>query len=234
MTESRAIGRGLRPLDLIAIVLTTLQLALAAWIWRFGPTGPIPMHFDIHGAVNRWGDRREAALVVGGMAAAMGLLYALMPALSRGRGEMEATRRGLAYGRIALLAAPLLSSGLMAQLVFIHPGQAQGGFRPGLIMAGMSLLILVLGALFGKVAPNPLVGVRTYWSLRSRLAWDKSNRLAGRLLLWTGVLGLIAAPIAPQPQAFTVFIVAILGAAAVSMFESWRVWRSDPDRGAAS
>jgi uncharacterized membrane protein len=75
-----------------------------------------------------------------------------------------------------------------------------------------------------------VVGVRTPWTYKSRLAWDRSNRLAGRLLFLIGLAGLVSAPWAVQPLALIALIVAILVAAVWSVIESWRVWRTDPDR----
>ena len=45
------------------------QAALGLYVWKFGSTAPIPMHFGLDGQVDRWGDRTEAALFIGGMAA---------------------------------------------------------------------------------------------------------------------------------------------------------------------
>ena len=59
---------------------------------------------------------------------------------------------------------------------------------------------------------------------------DRSNRLAGRLFFWIGLGLILAAPIAPQPAASIAMPVVILVAAIWPVFESWRVWRSDPDR----
>ena len=46
----------------------------------------------------------------------------------------------------------------------------------------------------------------------------------------SSLLGLITAPLAPQPLGFSLLIVGVLIAAGWSVFESWRVWRADPDR----
>ncbi|MNS80009.1 hypothetical protein D3C72_1136760 [compost metagenome] len=111
-------------------------------------------------------------------------------------------------------------------------GHGASQAAPSLTMSAalMSLLFAVMGAFMGRVAPNPIVGVRTPWAYKSRLAWDRSNRLAGRLFFWLGLLGLITAPLAPQPLGFSLLIVGVLIAAGWSVFESWRVWRADPDR----
>ena len=97
-------------------------------------------------------------------------------------------------------------------------------------MAGISLLFLLIGAFLGRVGANPFVGVRTPWAFKSKLAWERSNRLAGRLLFLLGLAGLVTAPFAPQPLGIQALIAGVLIAAVWSVVESWRVWRTDPDR----
>ena len=99
-----------------------------------------------------------------------------------------------------------------------------------MVLTAVCALMAVIGAVMGKIAPNALVGVRTPWSLTSKLAWEKSNRLAGRLFFWGGLIGVFIAPVAPQPLGMQVFIAAVLLIAVVTVLESWRVWRSDPER----
>jgi uncharacterized membrane protein len=94
----------------------------------------------------------------------------------------------------------------------------------------LALMFLAVGSLLGKAAPNPFVGIRTYWTMKSRLAWDKSNRLAGRLFFWIGAAGLLTALFVDSALVTAVLIIAILLAAAVSVIEGWRVWRTDPER----
>jgi len=217
--------------DLCAAAAAAAALALAFHIWRYGPAGLIPLHLDFRGRVDGWGDRNEAALVLGAMTVVLGLGYALLAAMGHSQAPDSPARRGLRLARMAVLVVGALVVGLIAEMVF-------GGAAPGADPAGparlrvgtLSLIFAVVGALIGKAGPNPIVGVRTYWALKSRLAWDKSNRLAGRLFFWIGLAGLIAAPAAPPELATTILIVAILSAAAVSVFESWRVWRADPER----
>lgn len=225
-TRSRDIA-----LDLIALAEGVVGLGLAGWIWRFGPAGPIPMHFDFYGRVDRWGGRTEAALVIGGLTLVLGLCYLLMAAMAARQGEDSPTRRSMRIGKIILMATGALIAALLAYMTYGGTGQASGGGGPYKLLAPLlSLIFLVVGALLGKTSPNPFVGVRTYWSMKSRLSWDKSNRLAGRLFFWIGLIGLAATPLAPPPVVLAALVGAILLAAVLSIFESWRVWRNDPDR----
>ncbi|MDQ1152846.1 SdpI family protein [Brevundimonas sp. SORGH_AS_0993] len=163
-------------------------------------------------------------MAVMGLIAGGGLGLGAMGASLAGEPSRSRTLR-IGQGVIAFTVA-ILGLTLSAQTFGDPP--PEGTAR--LSMAGLSLILLGTGAVLGRVAPNRLVGVRTPWSHKSRLAWDRSNRLAGRLLFLLGLIGLFTAPWAPQPAATLSLIAAALIAAALSTFESWRVWRADPDR----
>ncbi len=215
--------------DWVAALVALACLAVAAFIWRMGPPGLLPTHLDIHGRVNGWSSRAQVAALIAGTSAVFGVIYLAMGALSLGANPSASAHRGLRTGRLLLTLVQALVTGLIVAMSYggaTAPGLGGGRLMP----AFLSLLFLVVGAFVGKATPNPFVGVRTYWTLRSRLAWDKSNRLAGRLFFWTGVVGLplslLTAPYVSTP----LLIVAILASAVASVAESWRVWRTDPDR----
>jgi uncharacterized membrane protein len=217
-------------LNLLAAAEGAAGLGLAAWIWRFGPTGPIPMHFDLYGRVDRWGGRTEAALMLGGLTVVMAVCYLMITAMASRLPPDAGSGRGLRTGRVIILAVGALI-GLLMTYTTLGLGQSPGHAMPARALPLiLSLIFLVVGAPLGKTSPNPFVGVRTYWSMKSRLAWDKSNRLAGRLFFWIGLAGLGGAVIAPPAEVSVALILALIAAAALSIFESWRVWRADPDR----
>lgn len=216
-------------LDYLTFAVFGLQAAFALHIGFNGPTTPMPMHWNGAWQVDRWGSRVEFAIFLGGMA-----LVGFIASTGLGLGALRAASQGDASHRRSLRIGQgiglfvFAAIGLMMAWAGLGNATAQTG--PVVSMAGASLVLLVLGAFLGRVAPNPLVGVRTPWSYKSRLAWDRSNRLAGRLFFLLGLVGLIAAPLAPQPVGALSLTGAVLMVAALSVFESWRVWRSDPDR----
>ncbi|MEH6665473.1 MAG: SdpI family protein [Brevundimonas sp.] len=217
-------NRRLTLIDLATAAASLAILACAVWMLLSGPQGPIPMHFGVDGAPDRYGDRTEAGLVIG----AMGLMLAAMGwgfAHYARRTDDVARRRGLLAGQIVTLLTIAATTAFMVMMM-------TGGTlpSPALQMGGMSLLFLAVGAFLGRVGPNVVVGVRTPWAFKSKLAWEKSNRLAGRLLSLLGLIGIVAAPFAPQPAGMLAMVGAVLIAAVWSAFESWRVWRADPDR----
>ncbi|WGM38657.1 SdpI family protein [Caulobacter sp. NIBR1757] len=214
-------------METAAGIVVLAQAALAAFVARFGTTGPVPMHFDLAGNPDRWGDRIEAAgaiLVIAGITA---ICAGAMAFGLRTSQPDAARRRGLTIG----MGLILVTLGAVALLPFILAtpvvSQVEAGRLGG---AFICLILAVTGAVLGKVPPNALVGVRTPWSLNSRLAWDRSNRLAGRLFFWGGLMGMPVSLMLPPHVAMSGVTTGVLLIAVYVVFESWRVWKSDPDR----
>lgn len=218
-------GRRLHPAD-VGTALGALGMAVAAvWIALAGPTRSLPVHYGWDGTVDAFGTRETVAFMLGVLAfvtAALGMGMGLAA-----RGAADAARaRSLRAGQL-LIVVSMTAVAVMATSASLVGVTTIADEAP---TAGLGLLLLLIGAVVGRVGPNPIAGVRTPWALKSRLAWDRSNRLAGRLLAMIGLSALVAAPFAPQPLAFQVVIAAVLLAAVAAVFESWRVWDKDPDR----
>ncbi len=221
----------------LSTTLTLVGLAglagLTYAVWRFGASGPLPLHFNWEGHADRFGDRMQLVRLIGGMAAAGAAFSLLLVWMERLR-DNAGWRDTLRLARNLVILALLFAAVTLGSLAMGSP--AMGGNWGGpdrqlrITLAGMGLLFAIIGAVIGKVRPNPFAGVRTYWSLTSRLAWDKSNRLAGRLFLLVGAAALLAAPWAPMPLAMQLTVGAVLLSAVASVYESFRVWRTDPDR----
>lgn len=229
--EARGTTAGPRLIDLATIAVVAAILGAALLVWQAGPTGPMPMHFSASGRVDRWGDRTEMAGVIALLALLAGGVSAFCAIMEKQSRDPAAERFTYRLGRISVLAIMALVAALLTSVAFGRlPASGDQGPFMRLMMGGLALIFLGLGAFLGRAKPNPVVGVRTYWSLRSRLAWDKSNRLAGRLFAIIGVLGLLATPFAPVRHGLHALTIAILVASLAAAVESWRVWRKDPDR----
>lgn len=60
-------------------------------------------------------------------------------------------------------------------------------------LGGISVLIVLSGNVMGKVRRNFFIGVRTPWTLASERVWYATHRLAGKLMVVTGLICLILA-----------------------------------------
>lgn len=212
-------------MDALTLAVSVALIGGAAWIALFGPTSALPVHFGIDGRPDRWGDRYEVAALIGGL----GLLNAIvgtLTSLARRRSPDPARRRQLGVNQL-VTAVAMGGTGVFGATMSLG---AAGEIAAPAPMAGLALLFLAIGAFMGRVGANPAVGVRTPWSYKSRLAWERSNRLAGRCFFWLGLVGLIASPFAPQPLGLQILMGGVLLSALAAVVESWRVWRTDPER----
>lgn len=212
-------------LDAATVVLSLMVGGLGVWTIFAGPTEIMPIHWNASGEADDWGTRELIGSLLLGMGVLTLALGVGMGMFARRAGD-PARARALRYAQlIVVLTLPLIA--LLGASASLGGLTDIGGVAP---VALISLVILLIGAFLGRVGPNPFVGVRTPWAYKSRLAWDRSNRLAGRLLFIIGLAGLLTAPFAPRPLNLYALLTAILLAALWSVFESWRVWRTDPDR----
>ena len=212
-------------LNAATVALSLIVGGLGVWTVFAGPTELLPVHYNAAGQADDWGGRE----LVGGILTAMAALTLALGGgmgLAARRTDDPARARALRYAQlVVILSLPLIS--LLAASASLSGTTDIGGAIP---MALISLVLLLIGAFLGRVGPNPFVGVRTPWAYKSRLAWERSNRLAGRLFFIVGLAGLLTAPFAPRPLGLYVLLTAIVVAALWSVVESWRVWRTDPDR----
>jgi uncharacterized membrane protein len=94
---------------------------------------------------------------------------------------------------------------------------------------GAAVLFCVIGNVMGKFRPNWFVGVRTPWTLSSKLSWDKTHRLAGWLFL---VMGGMFAVVAFYHNVWTFAAMLTVDIASLVwiVVYSYVVYRSDPER----
>ena len=214
----------LSALNLATVVLSLMVGGLGVWTILAGPTELLPIQYNVAGQAD-WGSRE----LLGGGLVGLALLTLLLGggmALAAGRTDDPARRRALSYAQLVVVLSIPLVTLLIASASLSGVTDISGAVPVAL----MSLVILLTGAFLGRVGPNPFVGVRTPWAYKSRLSWERSNRLAGRLFFVIGLAGLLTAPFAPQPLGLYAILAAIGLAAVWSVVESWRVWRTDPDR----
>jgi uncharacterized membrane protein len=216
-------SKALSVVDVLSILAVGGLAVGTVAVFQFGRETPVPVHWSFDGP-DRWAGKQELVLTLGAITGIAAVVALFLGRLAR---RMESA--ALTIGRLLLAAVASVLGGLLVSESLGYTGDdAASDLR--IHMAALGFLFAVIGALVGKAEPNAFVGVRTYWSLTSRLAWDKSNRLCGRLFLLAGAAAIGAAPFAPQPLGFQVLIGSVVVIAAVSIFESWRVWAGDPHR----
>lgn len=195
----------------------------AVVVWPFAPES-FPVHWNIHGEVDRFGGRFEGLFLIPLIAAGMYALLLVLPRFDPGRANYESFRSAYLTIRLSILFLMAVIYCAMLLSAFKYP------IDMGLFVAiPVGLLFMVLGNVMGKIRPNWFVGVRTPWTLSSRRSWNKTHRLAGWLFIAMG-LAIGATGIVQKlwmlAIAGVVFVVSLIW----MVIYSYIIWRNDPER----
>lgn len=169
------------------IVLVAIAFVATLLAWPYLPER-VPLHWNVHGQVDLRGSRGMLmALGPGAMLAELAI-FALLPLLSPRRFEIETFAR--TYLRI-MLAVIVLAGYLTAVLLFA--GITGHVDVSAAILGGVSMVLIVIGNLMGKVRRNFYIGIRTPWTLASERVWHATHRLAGKTIVVSGIASFCAA-----------------------------------------
>lgn len=161
----------------------------------------MPVHWNVHGEVDRYGARATAWMMPGIMAGSL-LLFALLPKISPVRFSVDAFTD--TYWYCALLVEAMLG---YAQALVLWGASTGSAATTHHMLAGLAVFFALLGNVMGKVRSNFWIGVRTPWTLANERVWYATHRLAAKTMVGSGVLGLVAA-LANQPVAAVALLMA--------------------------
>lgn len=217
----------------LGATLTAAAISVAATN-ALPDTGQFPVHWGPDGAPDRWTDRAGAIRYLWAMPAitlAVGLLMAAVPLIDPRKGNIEKGRRGyVAIWLAALVLLTCIHGGTALQMTRATDAAEGSGQMVRWVIAGASVLFIIVGNYLPKTRSSFFFGIRTPWTLSSDTAWEKTHRVAGPLFMAAGALGLAGAFI------FNGILLAVqltgwAGLAAIiSVVYSYFAWRSAPDR----
>jgi uncharacterized membrane protein len=213
-----------RKADLLCAFLVLGMLLYAAATWSASPAS-FPVHWNLHGEVDRTGGRAEGLLAMPALAAAMALTLRFLPRIDPGRGNYANFASAYAWVRVLVVA---LLSGVYVLIQMAARGR-QEAVAPAMTFL-VGALFVGLGNVLGKVRPNWFVGVRTPWTLSSAESWTRTHRAGGWVFVLAG-LGTMAGAL--RLDAFKVMAglgIAMLLAVLGLTIYSYVVWRGDPDK----
>lgn len=209
--------------ELLLLLVIAAMFAAAARCWSLVP-GQLPVHWNLQGQVDRWGGKFEGLLVMPLAALGLYLLTLVLPLVDPGRLNYRNFAKAYNVIRVALILfmALIYTVGILA--AFNRPVNMST-----VVLLAIGTLFVVLGNVMSKIRPNWFVGVRTPWTLSSKLSWDKTHRLAGWLFMFMG--GLFALLALVQTGWMFATVMTLDGLCLVWMFVySYLVYRRDPDR----
>jgi uncharacterized membrane protein len=209
--------------ELPQLLLIVGMFALAAVCWPQAPE-KLPIHWNFRGEVDGYGGKYAGLLLLPLIAAGTYLLTLLVPLVDPGRLNYRNFANVYNTFRMVLV--------LFLGVIYVVTLLAAFGHHVNMtmiVMLATAVLFLVIGNFMSKIRPNWFFGVRTPWTLSSKLSWDKTHRLAGWLFGLMGVLFAIAAIVNSGWMFIATFTV--VGLCIVWMIVySYLVYCRDPNR----
>jgi uncharacterized membrane protein len=178
----------------LAIVFTLLAGLGSFYVHNFrydDLPAQVPIHWNLQGNPDGFVPKSDAFLAFWllplVMAGLVGLTL-LLPWLSPRHFEVDRFRS--IYGYVMMLAVAVM--GYIHFIVLWGSLHAEMAISR-LLVGGLCLFFVLLGAVLGKVRRNFWIGVRTPWTLADEEVWDRTHRLSARLFGAAGLFGVLAA-----------------------------------------
>jgi uncharacterized membrane protein len=200
------------------------MLLFAAATWSAAPD-TYPVHWNIHGEVDRTGGRAEGLLLLPLVAAALALLLRFLPRIDPGRANYANFASAYAWVRVLV---PALLTGVYVLMQMAARGRTASVAPAVTFLIGG--LFFGLGNVLGKVRPNWFVGIRTPWTLSSAESWTRTHRAGGWVFLIAGLLTMAGAVFLDVGRVIASLVVVMLLAVLGLAVYSYVIWRGDPDK----
>jgi uncharacterized membrane protein len=185
-------------------IVTLIPTIITAIVIQFLPD-KVPMHYNIHGEIDRWGSKYENFLFPG-----MTILFtvfwvfliwyfnkrSLQDDLDEKLRE-DAKSNAMILGYMAIGVTVLFGIIQCFVLLFAYTNSKNSASTLHIsLYAITTILIGILMMIFGILMPqtkiNSIVGVRTGWSMKNDNTWNYSNKYGGIVFMITGLLIILA------------------------------------------
>jgi len=148
----------------------------------------VATHWDADGAANGFSPRWSLFLITPALMLGAMILFAALPWLSPRRFEVGSFAPTSSYLMLLIVA-------LLAYVHLVILWKATGGALDIVraMLGAVSVFLVAIGNVLGKVRRNFYIGIRTPWTLASERVWYATHRLAAKAFFAGGLIGLVIA-----------------------------------------
>jgi uncharacterized membrane protein len=201
--------------DALSLAILGFSAAIVVGIYDRLPAR-LATHFDAHGVANGFMPRATGAWLPLGIALFTWLVLRVGPLFFR-----PELRERMESSPIALVALVLTVCLVGVHLMVLYGGLAHRGTLPGGAGALLGALWLVLALVMPRIRRNPVLGIRTPWTLSSDENWARTHHFGG----YTFAAGGLIAVAASLGGAFAVSLAAIVASALLPVGYSFVLFR---------
>ena len=175
----------MRRMDMVSIGVIGLTSALTAAVYDRLPER-MATHFDLAGNANGWMPRAMGAWFA--PVFALGL-WAFIRFLPRILPKTDRKRLGDASAPLVAALTVLFMSAL--HVLILHVAIVPGASLARAIWVVLGAFYIALGLVIPRIKRNPVIGVRTPWTLTSNENWARTQRVGGYSMVVGGVVAAV-------------------------------------------
>ncbi len=225
----------MRKIVIFSLVCICINIGFAIWAWQQLPLmESYPVHWSADGSPDRYGSKGEVLFnlsIMPGTSVFIFLLLYFVPKAEPIQTSIEPNSRPYAVLWAMMMGLFLGIQFFICRSYFdLQPGEGTPTVSVSYLAGGLSIFFLVIGNIMGKLRRNFLFGIKTPWTLSSDLSWDKTHRLAGRMMVISGLIGLLIAFALPAQTALMTVVGLSLATTLFALVYSFVVWKSDPNK----
>tara|TARA_E500000318_G_scaffold110628_1_gene126672 strand:+ start:6344 stop:6991 length:648 start_codon:yes stop_codon:yes gene_type:complete len=205
-----------KELPLIGIVL--LPFLYLAYVWNQLPE-QVPLHYNIKGEVDRYGDKSELILIPFLLPVLIYLIFLAVPYIDP---KKQIQKMGNKYHNLKLVLTTFMSA---LALFIIYTGKNQSFANPNIIFLVIGVLYLILGNYFKTIKANYFIGIRTPWTLENETIWKATHKLGGKVWFVGGLLVIICSLLLDKEINAKVFLGITVIIALIPIIYSYLLYR---------
>jgi len=183
---------------LITIVL--VPFVYLATIWHELPER-VPMHWNIQGEIDRYGNRAELILIPLLLPLLIYLIFLVVPLIDP---KNKIGKTGQKYQRLKTWITAFMS---ILAMVIIYSAKNRSLANPNYIILALGVIYIIVGNYLQTVRPNYFIGIRTPWTLENQTVWKDTHRIAGKLWFAGGFLIVISSLVFAERTNLIVFLI---------------------------
>ncbi len=201
--------------------------AMFAWAAAWWPALPerIPVHWNASGTPDGYAGKLVGLVLPPVITLALYLLLRYLPRIDPARANYASF--GGTYLLLRIVLVLYMAFTFAVAVLAMRDQEAVPLDR--LEIGAVAVLFVILGGVMGKFRPNWFVGIRTPWTLSSKVSWVRTHRVGGRVFVAIGLATLVAALFGGKVAITTMLVLLGIGVLSLTVY-SYLVWRDDPEK----
>ena len=167
-------------MEVVTVLLTLCPILIGLLLWNRLPA-QIPTHWGINGQIDGWSSRKSAVFAMPFIMACGQII--MLAAIYVDPRKKNIHKKPMTVG---LWIIPVLSLVLNSAIYAIALGMKIS--MTTIIVFVLAILWIILGNYMPKLQQNYTIGIKVSWALNSEENWNRTHRMAGKVLVATGII----------------------------------------------